>query len=110
MWVAPGRLGSQLSGFTLFELYGAEISDRRISSFRVVGTFAIVKHIRSGLSVCAIGFTCCLPSFRGNEKTLHGRVIPHIACATHAASSSLVCQQLLGTGACVLANFIGVMQ
>jgi hypothetical protein len=46
MWPAPGLDDTQLSKSSLpLELHGAQITDRRVSAFRVVEALNIVKHI-----------------------------------------------------------------
>ena len=56
-WPAPGLVDTRLSESRLhFELYGAQISDRRVPAFRIIEAFDVVEHVSLGLIARAIRF------------------------------------------------------
>ncbi len=57
LWPAPGLVDTRLSESRLhFELYGAQISDRRVPAFRIIEAFDVVEHVSLGLIARAIRF------------------------------------------------------
>ena len=57
VWPAPGLVDTRLSESRLhFELYGAQISDRRVPAFRIIEAFDVVEHVSLGLIARAIRF------------------------------------------------------
>src|SRR4029077_12637951 len=110
-WPAPGLDDTQLSKSGLpLELHRAQITDRRVSAFRVVEALDIVKHICLCLIARPVRFVTGALGLQRREEALHRGVVPHIARSAHRTDDAAVGQQPLELLARVLAAAIRVMQ
>src|SRR5262249_52460080 len=111
LWPAPGLDDTQLSKSGLpLELHRAQVTDRRVSTFRVVETLDIVKHICLCLIARPVRFVTGALGLQRREEALHRGVVPHIARSAHRTDDAAVGQQPLELLARVLAAAIRVMQ
>src|SRR5262249_39515922 len=111
LWPAPGLDDTQLSKSGLpLELHRAQITDRRVSTFRVVEALDIVKHICLCLIARPVRFVTGALGLQRREEALHRGVVPHIAGSAHRTNDAAVGHQPLELLARVLAAAIGVMQ
>lgn len=76
-----------------------------MSARGVVEALDVVEHIRTGLLPRPVDFPGCALRLERAEEALHGRVVPHLARTAHAASDTLLFEQLLEVGAGVLGGF-----
>src|SRR5262245_24517337 len=79
-WPAPGLDDTQLSKSGLpLELDRAQITDRRVSAFRVVEALDIVKYVRLCFIACPVRFVAGALGLQRREDALHRCVVPHVA-------------------------------
>ena len=78
-WPAPGLDDTQLSKSGLpLELHRAQITDRRMSAFRVVEALDIVKHVCLCFIARPVRFVAGALGLQGREEALHRGVVPHV--------------------------------
>src|SRR6516225_10019195 len=79
-WPAPGLDDTQLSKSGLpLELHRAEITDCRVSAFRVVEALDIVKYVRLCFIACPVSFVARALGLQRREEALHRGVVPYVA-------------------------------
>ena len=79
-WPAPGLDDTQLSeSGLLLELHRAQITDRRVSAFRVVEALDIVKHVCLCFIARPVRFVAGSLGLQRREEALHRGVVPHVA-------------------------------
>src|SRR5215831_2534161 len=79
-WPAPGLDDTQLSKSGLpLELHRAQITDRRVSAFRVIEALDIVKHVCLCLIARPVRFVTGALGLQRREEALHRGVVPHVA-------------------------------
>src|SRR5262249_55712533 len=79
-WPAPGLDDTQLSKSGLpLELHRAQITDRRVSAFRVVEALDIVKHVCLCFIARPVRFVAGALGLQRREEALHRGVVPHVA-------------------------------
>src|SRR5262245_52167812 len=79
-WPAPGLDDTQLSKSGLpLELHRAQITDRRVSAFRVVEALDIVKHVCLCFIARPVRFIAGALGLQRREEALHRSVVPHVA-------------------------------
>src|SRR5215472_8444256 len=79
-WPAPGLDDTQLSKSGLpLELHRAQITDRRVSAFRVVEALDIVKHVCLCFIARPVRFVAGALGLQRGEEALHRGVVPHVA-------------------------------
>src|SRR5204863_5785273 len=80
LWPAPGLDDTQLSKSGLpLELHRAQITDRRMSAFRVVEALDIVKHVCLCFIARPVRFVFGALGLQRREEALHRGVVPHVA-------------------------------
>ena len=80
IWPAPGLDDTQLSKSGLpLELHRAQITDRRVSAFRVVEALDIVKHVCLCFIARPVRFVAGALRLQRREKAFHRGVVPHVA-------------------------------
>jgi hypothetical protein len=80
IWPAPGLDDTQLSKSGLpLELHRAQITDRRVSAFRVVEALDIVKHVCLCFIARPVRFIAGALGLQRREEALHRSVVPHVA-------------------------------
>src|SRR5262245_9183564 len=80
LWPAPGLDDTQLSKSGLpLELHRAQITDRRVSAFRVVEALDIVKHVCLCFIARPVRFIAGALGLQRREEALHRSVVPHVA-------------------------------
>lgn len=57
-WAAAGFVDTDLSFLRFLELYGARVSERRMTARRVVEPFDVVKQVGAGLLLGAVNLSC----------------------------------------------------
>jgi hypothetical protein len=72
-----------------------EISDRRVSTLRIVEAFNVVEHVRFGFVARAVGLARNAFGFRRGEEALHRGIVPLVARAAHRADDAVVGHQSL---------------
>jgi len=82
-----------------------------VTAFGVVETLDVVKHICLGffasfVDPSAVDSLC----LQGRKEALHGRVVPDLSSATHAAGDALLHEQSLELITRVLAALVRVVQ
>src|SRR5262245_62823602 len=79
VWPAPGLDDTQLSKSGLpLELHRAQITDRRVSAFRVVEALDIVKHVCLCFIARPVRFIAGAVGLQRREEALHRRVVTHV--------------------------------
>src|SRR6476661_1263933 len=80
IWPAPGLDDTWLSKSGLpLELHRAQITDRRVSAFRVVEALDIVKHVCLCFIARPVRFVAGALGLQRGEEALHRGVVPHVA-------------------------------
>ncbi len=77
---------------------------------RIVEALDVIKHIGLGLGSCTVHLRGRAFGLQRGEEALHHRIVPDIACPTHAAGDPVVGQEPLEGLTGILAPAIGVMQ
>ena len=88
----------------------AQISDRRVSPFRIVEAFDVIEHVGSCLISRTVRFARGALCLQRREEAFHCCIVPAIARPAHRASDALIGHQPLELFAGVLAATIRVME
>ena len=87
------------------------MTDRRVTAFGVVETLDVVKDVCLGFFASFVDPSAVDPfNLKGREKALHGRVVPDLSSAAHAAGDTLLHEQSLELVTGVLAALERVVQ
>ncbi|MDP9923082.1 hypothetical protein J2W25_002103 [Variovorax boronicumulans] len=58
-WAAAGFVDTDLSFSSLFELYGTDVAERRVSAHRVVEPLDVIEHVGASLLPAAVHLPGC---------------------------------------------------
>ena len=110
-WAAAGLVDTTLRSFCLpFELYRAQIAQRRVPPPGIIEALDVIKHVGFRLVTRAVHFVRRAFSFQRGEEALHRGIVPAVAGSAHATGHAMVSQQPLEGLTGVLAPPIRVMQ
>ena len=91
VWTSPEIVGAVLRLCGLLKLFGADVTQRGVTSAAVIEHFDIFKDALTGFFSRKISFMMNQFLLQCGEETFHHGVIPTVAFAAHTTADPIRC-------------------